>query len=108
MERYKVSEKCRRHKEERNKNFRTENYSCLKNYLDMLNSKIEMTKERVSELEHRSIGIIKEKQRETVNRASGTCVTMPEDLMFMSLRSQKERRNSVVQKKKIFEEITIE
>lgn len=36
----------------------------------MLNSKIEMTKERVSELEHRSIGIIKEKQRETVNRAS--------------------------------------
>lgn len=33
---------------------------------------------------------------------------MPEDLMFMSLRSQKERRNSVVQKKKIFEEIIIE
>ena len=107
MERYKVSAKCRRHKEERNKNFRTEKYSRLKNYLDMLHSKIEMTKQRVSELEHRSIGIIEEKQRETVNRASGTCVTMPEDLTFVSPRSHKERRNSVVQKK-IFEEIMIE
>lgn len=73
MERYKVSEKCRRHKEERNKNFRTENYSCLKIFLDILNSQIEMTKERVSELEHRSIGIIKEKQRNSEQSLRNLC-----------------------------------
>lgn len=66
----------------------------------MLKSKIDMTKERVSELEDRSIEIIQqEQQRETVNRASRTCGTIPKDITFISLRSQKERGNSVGQNK---------
>lgn len=59
---------------------------------------MEMTEERVSELKERSIEIIQyEQQRENVNKTSGIIL---KGLTFMLLRSQKERRNSVVQKNK--------
>lgn len=67
----------------------------------MLNSRMEMTEERVSEFEERSIEIIQyEPQQEEVNKTSGACGLILKGLTFMLLKSQKKRRNSVMQKKK--------
>lgn len=66
----------------------------------MLDSRMEMTDERFSKLEGRLIEIIQCKQlREKLDRVSLNCETIPKGITFMSLKSGKERRNSVVQKK---------
>lgn len=70
---------------------------------------MEMTQDRASELEDRSVEIIqyegeRERDREVEqNRASGTCGTIIESLTFISLESKKKRRSTRL--KKIFEEI---
>lgn len=77
----------KRYKEETNVNIRTEKYNSLKNSLDKPSSRREMTEERFSELKDRWTEIIQyEWQREKVNRASGTCGTIPKGQTFMSLR----------------------
>lgn len=71
--------------------------SKIKNSLDWLNSRMEITEKRVRELEDRSIEIIQFQQRrvkrlEETNRVPRTSETIQKGLIFVLLDSQKERR----------------
>lgn len=84
-----------------------------------MNSIMEGTEERISELGERTIEITQyEQQRKKStfkknpknknNRPLETFGTMPKDLTLVSSESQKERRNKAVLKKKVLNEIMTE
>lgn len=65
---------------------------------------MEEPKEKISELEDRTMKITQSKQQrknilKKVNVATGTCGTVTKDLTFMLLESWKKRRKSTVLKK---------
>lgn len=88
-----------------NGNYRTEKYNNRnKNSLDELNNRMEMTEDRIKELQNRWIEFTQsEKQRENILKkkmhgSSRNCRTVTKDQNFISLASQKESRKWVVLK----------
>ena len=77
----------------------------IKKLLDGLNSRMDITEERVRELESRATKIIQsEEQREKdgnrkMNRSLATCGTISNALKFVSFEFQKLRREKLTQKK---------
>lgn len=67
---------------------------------DGLNGRVDIIENRISEVEDRSIEFIhsepqEESRLEKMTRTSGTCETITEDLTFVSVESQKEKKKRV-------------